>query len=566
MRDETDRRRFLRLAGVSTVGLAGCVSGGGDGGDDGSVEPDTLPENETGSSSDDTPEEETETFYEWTDATWDTYWYSLYNMNNAFMLSGNGITFPRNEEQKEMFKNRVQAMFENAEVDMLPFKNPNPNMAPFTRGDPSFTQEPVYDTKPDDPAKGRIDASTTRWDRSSSSKVVSPSSVAWTHLKGITWAKNFENHFEILPDAMPVKFGSQMLVSVPQVGLAFSLLNGGPDGNGALTDGDSMRLVSGFDAEAGSVSDPTPRPYHHAAMVWYMSDLTSIAKGGWFGYENPEPIHPPERIQSLTDGVAEATMEMFPPQEIVDASNTRDVGMMLAAMGWYGTHPGSTELETRAKEYANGLAAVVEDNIAGNGMVENGANNQAATQGIVGQGLLWASEIDGVDNESTAENVLGYMFDVLWDEDAGTFASGEGDDTYTITARDAGDVTGGVNAADAVLGRADAQGVFARYFNQTFNHGRLQRAERKQSRDEDAEHTLPLPQDAGGQYGQSAVYNAEVEYDTESDEWTVTDDAFDTEGGMYLSNQDIWISQWGGDFYQGRGVPGESDVPQNKTE
>jgi hypothetical protein len=199
-------------------------------------------------------------------------------------------------------------------------------------------------------------------------------------------------------------------------------------------------------------------------------------------------------------------------------------------------------------------------------MVENGANNQAATQGIVGQGLLWASEIDGVDNESTAENVLGYMFDVLWDEDAGTFASGEGDDTYTITARDAGDVTGGVNAADAVLGRADAQGVFARYFNQTFNHGRLQRAERKQSRDEDAEHTLPLPQDAGGQYGQSAVYNAEVEYDTESDEWTVTDDAFDTEGGMYLSNQDIWISQWGGDFYQGRGVPGESDVPQNKTE
>jgi hypothetical protein len=27
-------------------------------------------------------------------------------------------------------------------------------------------------------------------------------------------------------------------------------------------------------------------------------------------------------------------------------------------------------------------------------------------------------------------------------------------------------------------------------------------------------------------------------------------------------NQEIWISQWGGDFYNGRGVPGESETPE----
>jgi hypothetical protein len=57
------------------------------------------------------------------------------------------------------------------------------------------------------------------------------------------------------------------------------------------------------------------------------------------------------------------------------------------------------------------------------------------------------------------------------------------------------------------------------------------------------------------------VYNAEIEYDTDSDEWTVTDERFDTEQSLYLANQEIWISQWGGEFYQGRGVPGENDTP-----
>jgi hypothetical protein len=32
------------------------------------------------------------------------------------------------------------------------------------------------------------------------------------------------------------------------------------------------------------------------------------------------------------------------------------------------------------------------------------------------------------------------------------------------------------------------------------------------------------------------------------------------EGGA--ANQDIWVGNWGGDFYQGRGVPGKSDTPE----
>jgi plastocyanin len=492
--------------------------------------------------------------YSWGDATWDSYWYSLYNMSTNIAMSGNGVLFPHNEQQQQAFDQRVPAMLEHADTDRPPIKNPNLNMAPFTEGDPHFTQQPVFD---DD---GRPNADTLAWDPEASSGVVSPSSLAWTHLKGVTWAKNFQAHFDILPPQLAAKFRAQMLTTLAQIGTNATLIAGGPEGNGALTKGESLELVSGFRPADGTVVDDTARPNHHTAMLWFLSDMTSLAGNDWFGYVNPEPLIPRENIQMLTDGLAKTTMNLFEPGDVVSMGSTRDLGQALGAFGWYGTHAGNADAEAAAAEYANGLAAEVEANLEGNGRVAAGAENQAATQGAVAQGLVWASQVDGVDHIDTAESVLGYMLDELWDEDAGTFATGAGDSTYRITSRDAGDVTGGINAADAVLG-LDVREVYARYFDHTFNRGRLQRAERPNSRDESAEFTLPLPPAAGGEYGQAAVYNDAVEYDTGADEWSVVDDGFTTADALYTANQDIWIGSWAGDFFAGRGVPGQTDEP-----
>jgi hypothetical protein len=376
----------------------------------------------------------------------------------------------------------------------------------------------------------------------------------------VTWAKNFEQHFDVLPESLAAKFRAQMLTTLAQLGIVAGLVGGGPDGNGALTKGESLELVSGFKPGDGSYPDRTARPNHHAAMLWFLSDMTSLARGGWFGYVNPEPLIPAGNIQKLTDGMAETTMALFDPADVVSAGSTRDLGLMLGAVGWYGTHAGSDELASDAADYANALAGAVESNLAGNGLVENGAANQAATQGVVGQGLLWASQIDGVDHVPTAESALGYLFDELYDDDAGTFASRTDASTYRITARDAGDITGGVNASVELLGM-DVKHRYARFFDQTFNRGRLQRAERPPSRDENAAFTLPVPPAAGGEFGQAAGYNRAVEYDTGADEWAVVDSSFVTSDALYLANQDIWISQWGGSFFGGRGVPGRNDVP-----
>jgi hypothetical protein len=506
-----------------------------------------------------TTQQAAQSAYAWQDATWDSYWYSLYNMNTTIAVSGVGVLFPHNEEQKKTFTKRLQGILKNADVQKPPIKNPNLNVAPFTEGDPHFTQKTVAPFSAD---VDRINASTMAWDQSEMSGVVSPASVAWTHLKGVTWAKNFQNHFDILPSDMAPKFRAQLLATVAQLSIKTTLVDGGPDGNGALTKGsDTLELVSGFNPKKGEVVDATARPTQHAAMLWFLSDMTSLANGGWYGYVNPEPLIPPKKIQQLTDGVAKTTMQAFPPEEVASMGSTRDLGVMLGAFGWYGTHAGSEELQKQAAEYANGLATVVEEKLGNGGKLSLESGNLAAAQGAVGQGLLWASQIPGVDHEEMAQPVLTYLLNDLWDEEAGTFADGTDDGTYTITAQDAGDITGGINAADAVLGLEGAQEKYASYFNQTFNRGRLQRAERPPSRDESAEYTLPLPQNAGGEFGQAATYNTEVTYDADADEWSVSNDRFTTAQALYTANQDVWIGQWAGDFYEGRGVPGTNDTP-----
>jgi len=496
--------------------------------------------------------------YDWATATFDAYWYSLYNMSTNVAMSGNGVTFPATEAQREQFEQRLPAMLEAAGEDAPPVKNPNLNVLPFTAGSPAFTRRPVLSGE-----DGRPDASTLQWDTSQSSMVVSPASVAWTHLKGVTWAKNFQNHFDVLPDSLAAEFRSILLSTLAQVGTAAALVRGGPQGNGLLTkNDDDLLLVGGVNPVAGEVIDDTSRPTDHLAMLWFLSDLVSLAQGGWFGYENPEPLIPSENVQRLADGMARTTTNAFTPGDVVAAGSTRDLGVALGALGWYGTHAGSAELETSTAAYADALAAEVSANLAGDGKVENGTENQAATQGAVGQGLVWASEIDGVDHTSLAGDVLGYLREELWDDDAGTYASGTDVDTYRITARDAGDITGGLNAADAVLGQSGVKAAFARFFDETFNRGRLQRAQRPPSRNTDADHVLPLPPTAGGEFGQAAVYNGAVEYDTAADEWTVVDDRFYTADALYLATQDIWVGNWGGQFYQGRGVPGQNDTPR----
>ncbi|MFB6283359.1 MAG: plasmid stabilization protein [Halobacteria archaeon] len=562
---DRSRRRFIQISGLAATGtLAGCMDDGGDeGGGAGNQTGDNQSKGNQTDKDQEKQEEKENYNYTFKKASNDAYWYSLYNMSNNIAIAGNGVRFPHTKKQEKAFKKRKPEMLKNSDVDKPPIKHPWLNMAPFTKGTPKYQQKPVL-SGPD----GRPDAKTLRWPQKKESGVVSPASLGWTHLKGVTWAKNFQTHFDVLPEDMAPKFRAQVLATLAQLGVKAALLGGGPDKNGALTKDPEkdMKLISGFkppfppNSPPPKVVDKETRPNQMAAMTWFLSDLNSLAQNGWFGYENPEPLIPAKKIQQVTNRVGKTTVKTFAPD---DYDNARDKGLMLAALGWFGTHTDKKELVSLTKSKANAIAKSISTN--GNGMVSDGAENQAATQGIVGQGLVYASQIDGIEHRSKATDVLGYMLDELWDRDAKTFMSGKGDDTYTISARDAGDITGGINVADAELGNNGARIKFAQFFNNTFRRGKLQRATMPQQRVENEQYTLPTPENAGGKYGQAPVYNTEVEYDTSNDEWTVTDGSFDTEQALYLANQDIWIGHWNGKFFKGRGTPGKSDKPEDSS-
>lgn len=537
------RREFLMLSGAALTGFAGCLDG----------RPGTTVETPTpGPTPTATPTQTPSVpVYGWEAATLDGARYSLQNTCTALITSGNGLPFPANQRQLEEFESRVIAILGRSGIRRHPVRDAAHVVAPFTEGDPGYVEEPVFDLD-----GGRRDGETLRWERSRSAMTVSPASLAWTHLAGVTWAKNLERHFGS-PSRVPVpRFRAQMFATLAQHGIRFALV----DGNLLEDeDGDDLQMVSGYRRGEGVVNEEA-RPLHHTAMLWFLSEMVSLARGGWFGYVNPRPLLKVERLEELMNGVARTTMALFPVESLGNLS-MREMGEMLAAIGVFGRQTRDQQLLSRAVDYANALAGAVEENVEGSGWVGSGALNQAATQGMVIQGLVWASRLGGVDYRALAERMLRYLLEELWDPDAGTFASGEGDTVYTISALDAADVVGGLNAGIHVLGRDDVEQVFGTFFDQTINRGRLQRADLSVLSGGESRHDLPHPGDAGGPFGKAPVFNGEVEYDTERDEWRVTDDRFRAYPAMALACQTAWMGRIGERPYPGFGIPGRSDTP-----
>lgn len=79
-------------------------------------------------------------------------------------------------------------------------------------------------------------------------------------------------------------------------------------------------------------------------------------------------------------------------------------------------------------------------------------------------GVAWASRLDGVDHLGSVRDTLGYMRDSLFGENLGIYRAGAGN-THSYTARDVGDITGGVNAANTVLGLGGVKEQYAQFFN-----------------------------------------------------------------------------------------------------
>ncbi|WP_323191731.1 hypothetical protein [Halostella sp. PRR32] len=490
--------------------------------------------------------------YDWTDATEDAYYYSRYNAE-SLLLSGNGVTYPRSRARRAEFDDLIDEIRDESGLDELPIRGlRSVVIAPYNAGDPSFVERPVYNPRPVQ--------DTLRW-AEPESQTITPRGLSWTIAADVVWSTLFED-VGVTPSSDEDDFYAQLFGQTAQRGINYGFLE-----EEALRDSrreddesaDKVFLVREYDVatgEATSGSEADDRPIDYLSTLWALSLATAFVDGGALGYDTPEPAVDEELVVELTDMVARTVVTELSGSEIVSKGSVRDLGTALSAVGWYVTQGDDGDVVDAAEEYADSLVsfAIEAMDIDGRvGPVDENVN-QAAVQGAVGQGLLLAEETAGTDSEVEGELAIEYLLDNLWQRGLDVFDDERPGPMTQLTVRDAGDIVGGLNAADEILNlEAVEDTIFPSFFRSLFIRGRLQRAERSESRDPDADFILPLPANAGGQFGQAPVYNTALAYDLPTDRWEVANARFSATA-MYLATQSGWIGSFEGDTGD-RGIP-----------
>lgn len=494
----------------------------------------------------------------WERATEDTYWYARYNAE-SLLSSANGVQYPLTHRQQAQFESFLDRILAETELSEPPIRRLETLcIGPTPRATPRYTRRPTFEPRPIQ--------STLGW-ATPSNRTLTAAGGAWTNLAYSQLSLAFEDFGDPETGSNDVAhFYARLYGRVAQYGLDFAFLD-----DAVLRDERREREARSEENEqklflnlAYDATDETAvasraaldRPNDYAAVLWFLSMMLDFA--GSVGYDESDEEIDVNDVEALADMTARTVVDEFSPSQIVAEEGARGVGYMLSAVGWYGARGRNDHLLEDVERYADSLAGTIAINVSTDGRIERADEtvNQAAVQAAVGQGMLWAAEGLGVDAEDEAQDVLDYLLDDSWNFRTELFEDELDPRTRTtLTVRDAGDIVGAINAADAILRRDDAREIFVPFFEQSIEESQLQRAQRRPSVDPDEEFSLPLPTRVGNRLGEPPVFNSEVAFDAPRDEWSVLDNAFTAAPAMYAASQGLWLGQIGRNFFPGRGIP-----------
>ncbi|WP_323191730.1 hypothetical protein [Halostella sp. PRR32] len=442
--------------------------------------------------------------------------------------SGNGIEFPRTAAEDVRFERLRATLLDEVALDGPPIRNERWVIAPYDVGWPRYVRRPVFQPRPD--------WETLRWFDADAPGFISPGATAWAAASALIRSLALARIADETDDDSS-RYRSLVDANVAELGLQWGMTSG----QARLLSEDAaereeLAIVLARYDEAERESTPLFDAEPYLETLWAVSTvIRATERGADYGLAR---FVSAGALRTVVDAVATVIVNEFAPVEILRNVAPRALGTALAALATFVKVTGDDGLATDGWRLLRSTVALVEYLLTADGRVvdEDGGDghNLAARQGAVGQGLVYASTV-GIDAEDAARSVCSYLLDDLWNPIALTFASGRDADAHAISVRDAGDVIGGLHAA-ASLGIDGADDRFVEFYDNTFDRGRLQRAQRLAAADgEDQE--PPLPTGAGGRYGQAPVYNGEVAYDSRTDEWRVTDERYLADGGLYLAAQ-----------------------------
>ncbi|MBI2168545.1 MAG: hypothetical protein HYU28_03460 [Actinobacteria bacterium] len=509
--------RLVALAGLITLTAAAC--GGGDGDGDGEL---ARADRDAGAEAN--PNSGLvggSAEFDIDAVSWNSYWYSRYNLGNLVMMSGLGVTFMPAMEDVQAMAAAVDQGPEAGEHVTLP-ENPALLKAVFAGGNPEFAT--AFNGNPGD-------FTNWRWDPTGTDDRITPSAMAQTITKEVEWAKLFNNAaWAGSPTddfgAMD-RFKGMALFAEAKMQATFAL--------------DMLRNADGFfvalarpEGEGVTVEDDSIDVADQYQMLQALADVRTVL-------DHPDAFNNVYGDEQAKAMIGAAADELFTLVAELEPKTVSELSLGAQAMTWFAAATGDDGLRAQARTELRSLG----DALVGarrDGVVERAV----AIRGLVESGRVLGEEkhLDAAAAD----------FEAI--QDAYDPATGSFDGVTELSNWEVGDVLGALNTlrvnAAEVVDKADVERMLVGFFEAVVNRGGLMRAappkEMEASpfeieRMDDAHFAyqgIPTPDKAGGKYGTAAVDAASVRFDAESGRWKVADKGFDTAGSMHASNEQIW--------------------------
>lgn len=453
-------------------------------------------------------------------------WYSLMNTVALTLGSGMGKTFDQVGAQELV-------RWAGMNWDDLPQSNPTPLEAIFKSGDPHLVKQ--FD---------QWDLGTGRWSPDSFDKTLVPQAQGWTIIaetESAKWFATSQNSADV-PDDMKKSWKAYGMfmwtLARKQCDWAFNNLR---DGNGLFCkskNADSNEFIE----QGTDLAD-------QACMLWAVSDISALAAQSDSMYSNRVSrdcfiSHADLLFQAIVDN----------KNELLRQSENPILAQCIAipALIWYASTTDAQDLKARCfwlmREFADRLVKAQDQNeMVGDTLIDAAAALRALTDAFRITRLRTYAE--------TAAKIFNFI-EGQWDVRDGLYPPTPLASEYTYNADDIGIILGALNASRLFLGdRIDREIAELRmrvFFCKAVNTSNLQMSmpspsfmpnwlQQREPNDHFRYGSIPLPSQAGGQFGTAPVLAGETAYDPQAEIWSRRN-WFDSPACMHACCHLLWMN------------------------
>lgn len=453
-------------------------------------------------------------------------WYSILNVFALSLGSGMGLRLDQSESDDLMRSAGIN-------WNNLPFSNPALLKAFFKTGDPHLVKQ--FDL---------WNLETWRWASDSFDPMLVPQAQGWSVIAETECAKWFA--IPLTTESIPRDMRDQWR--------ALSMLFWSLAGRQCDFAFDNLRDDKGLfimAARQGSMNvlEPGNNLADQACMLWAVSDLAALAGQSDSIFANNDLR---SRLLRRADDLFEAIVDN---KDILISSSVNpalDQSIAICALVWYASTTNAQDLRARClwllREFADNLVRMHDQNeMVGNTLVDAAASMRALVEAFRVTRLRTYAE--------TSVQIFNFM-ESQWSKAAGVYSQTPLSPEYTFNADDVGMILGALNAGRLFLkDRVDRELADLRmriFFCKAVNVSGLQMSmpgpefmpDWLRQRELDIHFryaSVPLPGQAGGDFGIAPVFAGEVSFDPQESIWSRRM-LFDTPAAMHCCCELIWLN------------------------